>query len=94
MSARLTDRDDWGVQTTVPSCDSHSVGSRRVSEERREKAEDNRLLEERRRQNLAQWRQDVTRAKAAGIGQFPYDPPLKFNERTAYEPVRPAHIRY
>ena len=72
----------------IPAMDCTSTGTRMLEEERREKAEDDKLLARRRLQNLQQWRTDVEAAKAAGVKQYPYDAPLTFNERTAYDPPR------
>jgi hypothetical protein len=88
MFQRLTCQDVWNVPAVAPAMNYASIGTRMLADERREEAEDKELLRKRRLQNLQQWRRDVEAAKAAGVKQYPYDPPLKFDESTARDPPR------
>lgn len=90
MFRRLVVNDVWNLPNGAAPLDAKSMGERMVEEERRERAEERKQFEQRRRENLAQWRQDVAGAKEAGVKLYPYDPPLVFNALTAYNPPRPV----
>jgi hypothetical protein len=90
---RLVINDVWNVPVSAPGLDSASIGAQMAEDERLGRAADRKVLEQRRLDNLARWRQEVETGKASGtVFLYPYDKPLKFPERTAYDlpglPVR------
>jgi hypothetical protein len=83
---RLVINDVWNVPVYAPGLDAASIGAQMAEDERLDKAEDRKVLDQRRLDNLARWRADVEAGKAGGtVFLYPYDKPLKFPELTAYE---------